>query len=275
MEILQLRYFCEAANLENFSQVAKKYSVPTSDISQSIKRLEIELGASLFTRSANRVKLNEKGEKFYKQVSEALFMLDSAVKSMTEECGTIRILMLSNRNIVMKIIEEFRNEYPNVHIIAKHNVQEDKSKFDIIITAEDLDKRTFEKRILVTEEMVLAYSDKEPLPYSISEISALPFISMSAGSNLYALTQKICRQLGFEPNIVIQSDDPFYIRRCIELGLGVAIIPSFTWKGLLDGIKTQPLNGFKRTTYIYKNKYSNSFVAKEFINKLENECINP
>ncbi|MBR2431832.1 MAG: LysR family transcriptional regulator, partial [Clostridia bacterium] len=42
MELLQLKYFCDAAETQNFSKTAKKYLVPTSNISQSIKRLEKE-----------------------------------------------------------------------------------------------------------------------------------------------------------------------------------------------------------------------------------------
>ena len=47
MELLQLMYFCDAAETENFSRTAKKYHVPPSDISQSIKRLELELSAEV------------------------------------------------------------------------------------------------------------------------------------------------------------------------------------------------------------------------------------
>ena len=48
MELLQLRYFLTAAREENFSRTAEMYGVPPSDISQSSKRLERELGRELF-----------------------------------------------------------------------------------------------------------------------------------------------------------------------------------------------------------------------------------
>ena len=54
MELLQLRYFCDAAQTQNFSKTAKKYLVPTSNISQSIKRLEKELGCELFEHRGNK-----------------------------------------------------------------------------------------------------------------------------------------------------------------------------------------------------------------------------
>ena len=48
MELLQLKYFKDAALTENFSHTAKNFYVPQSAVSQSIKRLETELGVELF-----------------------------------------------------------------------------------------------------------------------------------------------------------------------------------------------------------------------------------
>ena len=69
MELLQLAYFCDAAITQNFSKTAEKYSVPTSNISQSIRRLEKELSVTLFDRTANRVSLNKEGLLFYENYS--------------------------------------------------------------------------------------------------------------------------------------------------------------------------------------------------------------
>ena len=43
MELLQHKYFCDAAETEKFSRTAEKFLVPISNISQSVKRLEKEL----------------------------------------------------------------------------------------------------------------------------------------------------------------------------------------------------------------------------------------
>ena len=78
MEILQLKYFCDAAQTENFSVTAAKHHVPTSCVSQSVRRLEKELGCELFFRSANRISLNENGKRFYGGVQRALNALEEA-----------------------------------------------------------------------------------------------------------------------------------------------------------------------------------------------------
>lgn len=82
MDLLQLRYFCYAAETESFAKAASRFRVPPSGISQSVKRLETELGQPLFERSANRIKLNEAGKGFYQKASEALEILDNAKNSL-------------------------------------------------------------------------------------------------------------------------------------------------------------------------------------------------
>ena len=73
MEILQLKYFCDAVQTQNFSKTAKKFLVPPSNISQTIKRLEKELETPLFERHINRIKVNDAGLYFYKNAKTASY----------------------------------------------------------------------------------------------------------------------------------------------------------------------------------------------------------
>ena len=58
---------------------------------------------------------------------------------------------------------------------------------------------------------------------------------------------------GFEPNISICTDDPFYIRKYVEMGLGIAIFPIFSWKGQFSGdVALIELDNYSRTTYLYR-----------------------
>ena len=45
MELLQLQYFCTAAELQNFTAAAKRHFIPQSAMSITMRRLEEELGA--------------------------------------------------------------------------------------------------------------------------------------------------------------------------------------------------------------------------------------
>lgn len=281
MELLQLKYFCDAATSENFSMTAKKFNVPPSNISQSIKRLENEIGISLFYRRANKIILNETGKEFYKKVSKALTLLSNAVAEANDEAnsGRIRICINSNRRVVMEAAEKYRREYPNIEIITSHFTEPTQDDFDIIIDSSGghvFDE--YERRLMISEDIMLAvmkgskYADTEEI--SVSSLSGEAFVTMNEKTSLYALTNSICADFGFKPKIAVQSDDPFYVRKCIEAGLGVSFVPSFSWKGQFsDNVVLKKISGYRRETYIYtdKNKYLPIY-TRRFIDALVSEC---
>ncbi len=279
MEILQLKYFCDAAETQNFSETAKKFGVPPSNISQCIKRLESELDTRLFNRRSNSLFLNEQGRLFYEKVSVALKLIYEARADVenTKLSDEIKICIIANRRIVMKAIERFRLQKPDVRFIVSHKY--DKSEdFDLIITDELFDSKEMEKTMIISEEISLAIKKDNPLVnkecIEIDDIREENFISLNRESSLFAVTHQFCKSKGFEPNIVIQSDDPFYMRKCVELGLGVAFVPVFSWKGLFsEDVVLKPIEGFNRNTCAFRarSKYL-SKSTDEFLDILIQEC---
>ena len=64
MELLQLRYFLTVAKMLNISRAAEYHMIPQPAMSQTISRLEKELGVALFDRYKNKLSLTRKGEEF-------------------------------------------------------------------------------------------------------------------------------------------------------------------------------------------------------------------
>lgn len=280
MELLQLKYFCDAAVSENFSLTAKKFDIPPSNISQSIKRLEKELGVPLFSRRANKIFLNETGREFYKKISSALAILSDAVMEAVDDAnsGKIKICINSNRRVVMEAIEKYRHIYPDVEIIISHLDDPVLNNFDIIIDSDDSAFSDYEKRLMISEKIMLAVSKSSKYAdvptIDISELSDEVFVTMKEKTSIYNLTNSICADFGFKPKIAVQSDDPFYVRKCVEAGLGISFIPSFSWKGQFsDNVVLKEVKGYTRNTYIFTDmKKHLPICAKRFIETLLNEC---
>ena len=258
MELLQLTYFCDAARSENFSQTARKFFVPPSNISQSIGRLEKELGCALFQHRGNRVSLNEAGRRFYQSASAALAPLSEGAEAVKEREGVVSgeldIVCACSRSIVTRAIERFTVLYPEVNLLLRNEMPKAED-YDLLIA--DQCPFPYRKRELISDEGIsLAVAAGHPLAarenISVADLAGERFICMPEKSSLYEITMKACTAAGFVPNIAIRLDDPYYIRKYVELGLGVVLVPEISWGGLFsEGVAIRPLPGLRRKVYAY------------------------
>ncbi len=281
MNLLQLKYFCHAAKTENFSKTAQHFLVPPSNISQTVKRLERELGVSLFDRENNKLTLNSSGREFYEKISTALNMIDDAVFELSEVTGEmkgkIRLLVSTNRRIVTAAIERFKIAYPRVSFLIDHIGKE--REYDVIISDDLSLCRGYTATPIITEQILLAISSENPLSrlefVTAGELEKEKFVMMNEDSSLSHISLDICHRLGFEPNIAIRIDDPYYLRKYVELNLGVALVPSVSWKNQFDSsIIFKSLGDFTRTTYAFvkKDRYLSASV-KAFLDELYKHTV--
>ena len=275
MELLQLTYFCTAAELESFSKTAEKYSVPPSSISQSINRLEKELSTKLFDRTPNRITLNAFGKCFYENTKAALTLLNDAKLKLSDKdeiSGEIKILVETNRRIVTKAIELFMSKYKNVSFFINNSYEENTNEYDLIITDRKIYDSSLSKEKIVVDDILLAFQRNNPLSrldkITIKDLENEKFITMGSKTGIFGITNEICSEAGFLPNIVIQSDDPYYIRKYIEMGLGISFIPSVSWQGLFsENVVCRKIMDRKRYTYAYF--HSNRYITKAVRNFLD------
>ena len=262
MELLQLTYFCNAAETENFSKTANQYLVPTSNISQTIKRLEKELGVSLFTRTANRITLNENGKKFYTQAKRALGILENAKNELIlveAEQNEIRLFVHTGRRIVTSVVQAFKQDYPNVSLSLYHSYGD--APYDFIIGDVCPNPAFTEKQLLVQEKILLAFHKNHPLAkkekLSADDIRGERFIAMSEGSSMRRIFDRICNHENLNPCIVMQNDDPAAIKKYLHLGLGISFIPSVSWKDAFsEEIVLKEFGAYTRSTYVYYTKHT-------------------
>ena len=257
MELLQLRKFCHAAHSGSFARTAEHFNVPPSDISQTVRRLEEELGVRLFDRRANAVTINNRGEEFARQVQQALTALDGAVAATRDdgERGEIHICVNCNRRIVMDAVEQFRRCWPAVSLHTRTFCDPTEEGFDLIVSAEEESLGHYQRQKLLSEQLAIAVSADGPYADwdgALSSLAETPFITMGENTSIYRLTHQLCGEAGFTPRIAVQSDDPYYVRKSVELGLGVALVPLFSWQGQFgDQVSLYPLPGQFRDTWLY------------------------
>lgn len=281
MELLQLKYFSHAAKTENFSRTAQRFEVPASCVSMSIKKLETDLGVRLFDRTANRIKLNEYGKILLRAIdqSEALFKKAKAdILDLSQTpSGEVRLLIQSNRQRVTEVISDFKKQHPKVSFYIKHEFETDPSgmgEYDIVVTDREIPTNQFDRVFWLREEICLAVHKSNPLfqknAVAVEEVRHEKFICLPKGSSLRNCTDAFFEKNGLEPEIVIECDDPQYVRSYLKLGLGVTLFPAVSWKDHISGdIKLLRIQEqLHRTSYIYTNKAA-SHHARAFSELLE------
>ena len=264
MELLQLKYFCDAAKTQNLSETARKYNVPTSNISNAIKRLETELQCEFFDHRANKIFLNEQGKVFYEKASLALSFLDDAkimIKENTDMlCGEIHLRCKSNRGLVTDAMEEFIKVHPNVKFKMTFG-EAPMEDVDLLISY-TLPIEAKEKILILEEDLPIAMRKDNPLS-SNDELTVADLENERFIVGLATQTDAECKNAGFVPNIAFELNDPAYIRKYIEMGLGIAFIPSISWRNLFSDNIVFKNVGVKRKTYAYipNNKHTKKSVT--------------
>jgi len=115
LELMQLKYFKTVAKTEKISAAAQELFLSAPALSTSIARLEKEVGAPLFTRSGNRITLNEQGEIFLRYVNE---VFDSLERAKTElHHSLLRTqnniwVATTGSNLWLDMLTTFSQEYP-------------------------------------------------------------------------------------------------------------------------------------------------------------------
>ncbi|MBE6538825.1 MAG: LysR family transcriptional regulator [Ruminococcaceae bacterium] len=230
MNLLQLRYFYESAQTENFSKIAEKFMIPTSTVSAAIKRLETELGVSLFDRETNRIKLNAEGRLLADALGSAFSEVEKALdKIKTDKIKTpeIKLLVRARRGWITDLMVEYKTAHPEVNFRMSHDFEiEDYTDFDIIIDELSDMYDGFEHFLLSAEELCIKASNSSPLvgkKLTMKQISSEPFIMMGKGNAMRRLLESIGKHKGFVPNVAMELDDRQCLLRCVELGMGLAV----------------------------------------------------
>lgn len=270
MEFLQLLYFCDAAETQSFAESAKKFNVPAASISQSVKRLEKELGVSLFDRKANSVELNEIGRTFYIQAKSGLDMLSEAKRKVRDEEveGKINLLVITHSAMVNRAICEFYKKYPKVSFTVDHTKRWHYDKYDLIITDNIGFNESYKRCHCIVEPMVAVLPKTHTLAtkdvISPKELKGERLMTLSKESGTATLATRLCADAGFTHDLFLQTDDEYDMLYFVEQGLGVALLPKYMLHSLFsENVVIKPLTDIKmRSTVLCynKNKYQTKAV---------------
>lgn len=223
----------------SFTKTAKELDLTQPSVSYNIKKLEDELGVTLFERGNNLI-MTPEAEELLPYVEEALNNLKNGERKINDivqlKRGTLTIGIPSHIGVFLLtgIIKEFSKKYPNIKIevICKSTKELFKllalKELDILIDCSPLEENTMNYVVkkIATERCAFACNSlrKELLEstFEIRDIINYPLIvplkTSSSTKSLKRLFEK--EKIPFEPSFEIATSDMIAEMTEQDIGIG-------------------------------------------------------
>lgn len=278
MDILQLKYFLVAAEYEHMTKAARSLHIAQPALSQSIKHLEEELGVPLFERKNRSIRLNASGRLLQSELLPIINTLDSLparLKEVDKQASyTIQLNILAASAIITQSIISFKKLFPEVNFRLLQNA--DETDFDLCISCVGTDRipkggiPLLKEKILLAVPNISKYASLKSI--SLKQVEKEGFISFSGAKPFRIICDEFCKQEGFRPRVIFESDNQESVRNLIASNLGVAFWPEYTWGKLTakDAVLL-PINEpeCSRTIFAIENYHSiNSKYVTAFLKHL-------
>jgi DNA-binding transcriptional LysR family regulator len=243
MELRQLRYLVALAEERNFTRAAAREHIAQPALSQQIRRLEEETGVGLVERSTRRVSLTDAGDALVARSRRILAEVESArteleaLKGVQTGHVTVGVMHTMGPVDVSIALAAFHERHPAVELSVREYSSEeladllrvDELDLAFLSVTERIESHDLGLEQLVSEELVVVLPRQHALAkrrrVRMAELVGEQFISYREGARLRELLMAAGRHAGFVPEVMLESNESSRIRRLVERGMGVAILP--------------------------------------------------
>ncbi|MGN0620389.1 MAG: LysR family transcriptional regulator [Porcipelethomonas sp.] len=251
MELLQLEYFYAVAVNQHVTKTAEQLHIAQPSLTQSIKRLEKELGVPLFSHSGRNIALTEYGVYLRDTLAPILDSIHRIPETVQELAHvrkkTIRLNVLAASTLVTHALISYKQNHDGLNFKLIQNSRCEDADITIFTRSSfQQPTDTKEKYRIFTERIFLAVPQN--FPYAdcdsvlLRDFADQDFISLSGSRSIRTICDRYCMHAGFIPNIIYESDSPDTVKNLIAGGLGVGFWPHYTWGlGDMEQIRLLPI----------------------------------
>jgi DNA-binding transcriptional LysR family regulator len=244
MDILQLEHFLAVAEERTFTRAAERVFRTQPALSQSIKKLEDNIGSPLFARDIHEVSLTEAGKTLENYARRIIGLRDEAVRSIAQlqnlKTGALAIAAHESAAVYLLpgTVRRFLQLYPHIKVSIH------RSRLD------EIPKRVMDREVQIgfvkdppvfrelegvdvhADEMALIasprnmYSSKKQV--DIHELDGVPFVVHHLCTSTDEIFHRLFRQHGVNCRIVAELWSFENIKSFVHEDVGMAIVPRIT-----------------------------------------------
>lgn len=289
MELSELRVFLRVASERSFSRAAMKLHRTQPAVSQSIRRIEDDLGERLFDRSTKDATLTEAG-RLLKDYAERLLRLEEEAEAAVRELRDLRrgrVLIGANEasvHIVLPLLARFREAHPLVHVDVRR-VHARQLGAEVAQGSLDFGVLTFQPAetglksvTLGQDELVMLVHPSNPLArrrsVTIAECARQTVIAHNDPSHVRERVLRLFEQHHIPANILVSLPSLEGIKRAVAMQMGVALLPrrcaeAEIQRGELVALPVPEIRLRRQVRLIYRKAGERSHAATAFLTLLD------
>ena len=235
------RNFYTVAKHKHMTKASEELHISQPAISQSIKKLEDQLGGTLFLRSNKGMELTEEGKMFYEYVKGALELINNAENEFTSfkdlSKGEIKVGCSTTltKLVLMEALKDFHHDYPNINLSISNDLTSNLindlklGKLDFVIFNESNIKETnlnLEKIKELKQGFIYNPDYFEDNVGSFKDLNNIPLILQKEESNSRKLLDYVALENNVKliPKMEVVSQELITEFANIGLGVGFSII---------------------------------------------------
>jgi DNA-binding transcriptional LysR family regulator len=296
MQVESFKVFRDLVESRSFSKAASLNFITQSAVSQQIRAMEERFHVPLIERSNKQFGLTREGQMLYESSKQIIFEFDSLQHQLAEirnvVSGTIRLSTVYSIGLheLPPYLKKFLREFPGVHVHVEYRrsnqvydeVSEGTSDLGLVafpVQKKSLKVEPFRKDKLV----VICVPTHEMAKLDEIEVERLrkeKFIGFEPDIPTRKAVDKIFREAGLEVNPVMEFDNIETVKRAVEIGAGVSIVPRATVEqevgnGTLVALEFKGQPHYRPLGIIYKAGRVLSPAMKRFLKTLKDPLEAP
>jgi len=285
MDISQLEVFLAVAREGGFSRAADKLYRTQSAVSQAIRKLESEIGESLFDRSSRDGQLTDAGRVLQEYAERLLNLRENAREALVElrELQKGKLVVGANEFTalyLLRVLAEFRRLHPAIRIVVQRSlgshipddVRHHNCEFGVLTY--DPQDPELASVVVYSDELIFVVPAQHPLAresrVSIRQLGAESFVAHIVNSPYREKVIQAFKKYKTPLHMGVELPTLQAIKRFVALGNGVAFLPEISVedeiaRGELVHIPVQELRVHRKLRLIYRKNSALSHAGRAFL----------
>lgn len=247
ISLKNIRYFIAVAEAESITGATQSLNISQSVVTEAIKTLEDDLGATLFQRHARGMVLTHAGHQFLRHAHQIMASVRNAQQALSARPDTmsgvlnVGVTSLVTGYYLPYLLDRYRRVFPQVEVkviedqrdYLEHLLVNGELDVAVLMVSQLENRQALESEALVTSPWRLWLSVNHPLTsaksISISDLADERFIMLKL-DELENTSHAYWRAAGIRPRTGTRTASVEAVRSLVATGAGVSVLPDILYR---------------------------------------------